>query len=125
LNSSDGEEIAAWRSGKNAKNFALEPGTYTLEEVKAPSGYIKGEKVEITVSEDGKIKVSGSDATLSGSTVKYENKKETTKSSKTTTKKTTAAKTGDQNRIALYLLTMLGAAIVLGILQVNRRRKNK
>lgn len=118
LTSEDGEIVATWTSEKQSKKFALKPGTYTLEELKAPKGYILGSDVEITIDENGEITVSGENVTLDESTLKYINEKETTK--KTEKKKSTTSKTGDRTPIGFWLILCLGAVTMLVFFGIRR-----
>ena len=53
-----------WVSTTIPETFQLAPGTYTLEESIAPSGYIKStEKIEFTVTAEGKVTIGGKEAT--------------------------------------------------------------
>jgi len=58
IKNSKGKIVEKWVSGNKAKTFDdLEPGKYTLEEIKAPEGYIlSSEEISFTVKEDGKTK---------------------------------------------------------------------
>ena len=112
LVSEEGEIVASWKSGKESKEFVLKPGTYTLEELKAPKGYLKGSDVEFTIDEDGNISVSGENVELDDSTLKYINEKETTTTEKkktTTNKKSKSSKTGDPTPVGTYLILLIGA----------------
>ena len=118
LTSEDGEIVATWTSEKQSKKFALKPGAYILEELKAPKGYILGSDVEITIDEKGKITVSGENVTLDESTLKYINEKETTK--KTEKKKSTTSKTGDRTPIGFWLILCLGAVTMSVFFGIRR-----
>lgn len=53
----NGKEITSWTSN-GTKNVMLSPGTYTLEETKAPSGYIPSkEPITFTIDDSGLIYV--------------------------------------------------------------------
>lgn len=57
---SGNEEIAQWVSDGATKKVSLAPGTYTLEETIAPSGYILNtSKITFTVTADGTVTVDG------------------------------------------------------------------
>lgn len=57
---SGNEEIAQWVSDGTIKKVSLAPGTYTLEETIAPSGYILStSKITFTVTADGTVTVDG------------------------------------------------------------------
>ena len=56
--------VKKWVSTTIPETFQLAPGTYTLEEIIAPSGYIKStEKIEFTVTAEGKVTIGGKEAT--------------------------------------------------------------
>ena len=56
--------VKKWVSTTIPETFQLAPGTYTLEESIAPSGYIKStEKIEFTVTAEGKVTIGGKEAT--------------------------------------------------------------
>ena len=56
--------VKKWVSTTIPETFQLAPGTYTLEESIAPSGYIKStEKIEFTVTAEGKVTIEGKEAT--------------------------------------------------------------
>lgn len=58
VKNSKGKEVLRWTTGTKAKTITgLEAGTYTLEEVSAPDGYIlSNEKITFKVKEDGQTK---------------------------------------------------------------------
>ena len=57
---SGNEEIAQWVSDGATRKVSLAPGTYTLEETIAPSGYILStSKITFTVTADGTVTVDG------------------------------------------------------------------
>ena len=52
----NGKELYRWVSTNEARYVELEKGTYTLEEIQAPDGYILStEKITFTVNEDGTV----------------------------------------------------------------------
>ena len=52
----NGNEVASWTSGKEAKVFnRLAAGTYTLKEVEAPTGYKKAKAMKLTVEETAEV----------------------------------------------------------------------
>lgn len=56
--------VKKWVSTTIPETFQLAPGTYTLEESIAPSGYIKStEKIEFTITAEGKVTIEGKEAT--------------------------------------------------------------
>lgn len=132
-----------WTSTPVSRKITLIPGTYTLSELAAPAGYTKGSDATITVSENGEIRVSGSDISYSNGVARYVNRKggsitPTTTSGGSTRTATNAsytvggktavntiasnAKTGDDTPIAVYVI-LLGAAVVLGGIVLFRRRR--
>ena len=142
----DGKVIDTWTSTLAEHPLTLEPGTYKLSELAAPSGYKPGGEVTITVDEDGNISV---DAEMDGDVefeededgaLDYVNYPETTTTPKATTTPSanitpgggqttsrTGVKTGDDTPIALYILLLAAAACAAGgAATVSRkRRKNK
>ena len=59
LTDSEGAVIEEWTSQASAHELELEPGTYTLTEIQAPTGYTGAGSLKITVDEDYNISVSG------------------------------------------------------------------
>ena len=118
LTSDNDDFTAQWQSEENGEIFALGPGTYMLEELQAPDGYIPGENVTFTIDEDGKITLTGEDAKLEGGMLKYINKEdseeeseeeEVVKKDNGNKKNSSSSKTGDQTPTGFYLITLLGA----------------
>lgn len=130
------------------RTLTLIPGTYTLSELQAPTGYIKGSDATITISEDGTVKVTGADVSYKNGIVRFVNKKSGTTpiSGGTGTKTSTSSgvssttsggatntlyragsvKTGDETPIALYLIFLAGAAAIAGsIIFIKRRKSSK
>lgn len=61
------DEVTTDSEGRITFKNIPSPGNYTLVETKAPAGYKNDNgSTEITVTEDGEIKIDGSNATLSG-----------------------------------------------------------
>lgn len=61
------DEVTTDSEGRITFKNISSPGNYTLVETKAPAGYKNDNgSTEITVTEDGEVKVDGSNATLSG-----------------------------------------------------------
>ena len=141
----DGKVIDTWTSTLAEHPLTLEPGTYKLSELAAPSGYKPGGEVTIKVDEDGNISV---DAEMDGDvefeedeegTLDYVNYPETTTTPKATTTPSanitpgggqttsrTGVKTGDDTPIALYILLLAAACAAGGAATVSRKkRKNK
>lgn len=46
-----------WTSGSSAETLKLVPGTYVLEELSSPTGYVIADKIEFTVQPSGRILV--------------------------------------------------------------------
>ena len=62
VSSSDGTKITSWTTvAGESKEIDLEPGTYTLHEISAPSGYGIASDIQFTVSDDGKIITGGAE----------------------------------------------------------------
>ena len=59
LTDSEGAVIEEWTSQASAHELELEPGTYTLTEIQAPTGYTGAGSLKITVDEDYNFSVSG------------------------------------------------------------------
>ena len=132
---SSGKVIDSWTSGTTPHEIAyLAPGTYTLTEVTAPSGYDVAENVSFSVADNGQVQ----HVTMYDSP--KEEKIDLTGKKKTTTQTTPSGggsypsggstptapvKTGDNSPILLYV-GILGAAafgIVL-LLILKKKREN-
>lgn len=61
ITDANGTLIKSWTTGATAETVSLKPGTYTLTEIKAPTGYKLAEPIIFTVDIDGVIKVNGVD----------------------------------------------------------------
>lgn len=59
LTDSDGNVVDEWVSGSTPHEVTLKPGTYTLHEEAAPDGFDVVTEITFTVTEDGKIIMSG------------------------------------------------------------------
>ncbi|MGL4675168.1 MAG: MSCRAMM family protein, partial [Wohlfahrtiimonas sp.] len=55
----DGSVVESWTSEATPKEFKLQPGTYTLKEIKAPNGYVTAADITLTVNIDGTVTVDG------------------------------------------------------------------
>lgn len=66
-----------WTSGTSAKTLQLEPGTYTLSELTAPSGYEKFSPVTFTVADNGTVTSTSAGLSISsdGLTLTVSNRK--------------------------------------------------
>lgn len=61
--SKSGNVIGAWETGEKPHEVQLETGKiYILSETKVPLGYMKADDMHISVSEDGKLIIDGSEA---------------------------------------------------------------
>ena len=127
---STGKVIDSWTSGTTPHEIAyLTPGTYTLTEVTAPSGYEVAENVSFSVADNGQVQ----HVTMYDSP--KEEKIDLTGKKKTTTHTTPSGgggggsypsggtstpsapvKTGDTTPILLYVILLGGAAAVVAFL---------
>ena len=65
IKDSKGATISSWATKNTTTSVELAAGTYTLEETKAPAGYILNKnKVTFVVSDDGKVKVNNKEVTV-------------------------------------------------------------
>lgn len=65
IKDSKGATISSWVTKNTTTSVELAAGTYTLEETKAPAGYILNKnKVTFVVSDDGKVKVNNKEVTV-------------------------------------------------------------
>ena len=133
---STGKVIDSWTSGTTPHEIAyLTPGTYTLSEVTAPSGYDVAENVSFSVADNGEVQ----------HVIMYDSPKEEkidlTGKKKTTTRNTPSGgstpsypgggtstpaapvKTGDNSPILLYLGILGAAAATVVILLVLKKKK--
>ena len=135
---STGKVIDSWTSGTTPHEIAyLTPGTYTLTEVTAPSGYEVAENVSFSVADNGQVQ----HVTMYDSP--KEEKIDLTGKKKTTTKTTPSGgggggsypsggtstpsapvKTGDTTPILLYVILLGGAAAVVAFL-IWRKKQNE
>ena len=61
ITDSSDKVVDSWTSTATPHEVKLQPGTYTLTETLAPSGYEKAESIEFTVAADGTVTVGGTD----------------------------------------------------------------
>jgi LPXTG-motif cell wall-anchored protein len=61
LQNEDGTVAETWVSDGTTHKFTVKPGTYTLVETAAPSGYTIATKITVVVGEDGKITANGTE----------------------------------------------------------------
>ncbi len=132
---STGKVIDSWTSGTTPHEIAyLTPGTYTLTEVTAPSGYEVAENVSFTVADNGQVQ----QVTMYDSP--KEEKIDLTGKKKTTTHTTPSGggsypsggtstpsapvKTGDTTPILLYVILLGGAAAVVAFL-IWKKKQNE
>ncbi|MDY5331591.1 MAG: SpaA isopeptide-forming pilin-related protein [Porcincola intestinalis] len=130
---STGKVIDSWTSGTTPHEIAyLTPGTYTLTEVTAPSGYDVAENVSFSVADNGEVQhVTMYDAPK-------EEKIDLTGKKKTTTESTPSGggsyptggstptapvRTGDNSPILLYLGILGAAAAGIVLLLIWKKRK--
>ena len=135
----DGTVIGTWTSSEAAQPFVLDPGTYIVTETTAPTGYVLGGPITLVVNEDGTVTVSGTDAQLNGTEIRYINvpdeeyeededsdggsSSKGNSSSGSSGSSSSSGKTGDENPIGLYLMLLIGASAVAGVLFVRRRKR--
>ena len=131
---STGKVIDSWTSGTTPHKIAyLTPGTYTLTEVTAPSGYEVAENVSFSVADNGEVQ----HVTMYDSP--KEEKIDLTGKKKTTTHTTPSGggsypsggtstpsapvKTGDNSPILLYLGILGAAAAGIVVLLILKKKK--
>lgn len=104
--------IDEWTSEASAHELELEPGTYTLTEVQAPTGYTGAGSVTIKVDDDYNFSVSGGSTPASYSSAL---------SGKV------AVKTGDNTPIGAYATVLVIAALAIagGIFYKKKRKNDK
>ena len=65
IKDSKGTVVSTWVTKTTTTSVELAAGTYTLEETKAPTGYILNkEKITFVVSDDGKVKVNNKEVSV-------------------------------------------------------------
>ena len=128
LTDEDGSVIDEWTSEASAHELELEPGTYTLTEVQAPTGYTGAGSVTIKVDDDYNFSVSGEiDYSYKGGLLKIVNKATTSTPSSGTPVSggstpasyssalsgKVAVKTGDNTPIGAYAAVLVIAALAI------------
>ena len=143
LTDEDGTVVDEWTSEASAHELELEPGTYTLTEVQAPTGYTGAGSVTIEVDDDYNFSVDGeieysynngllkivnkvvpSDSTTPGTSV---NGGSTPASYSAALSGKVAVKTGDNTPIGAYAAVLVIAALAIagGIFYKKKRKNDK
>ena len=141
LTDEDGTVVDEWTSEASAHELELEPGTYTLTEVQAPTGYTGAGSVTIEVDDDYNFSVDGEiEYSYNNGLLKIVNK---VVPSDSTTPGTSggggstpasysaalsgkvAVKTGDNTPIGAYAAVLVIAALAIaGGIYYKKKRKN-
>ena len=141
LTDEDGTVVDEWTSEASAHELELEPGTYTLTEVQAPTGYTGAGSVTIEVDDDYNFSVNGEiEYSYNNGLLKIVNK---VVPSDSTTPGTSggggstpasysaalsgkvAVKTGDNTPIGAYAAVLVIAALAIaGGIYYKKKRKN-
>ena len=132
---STGKVIDSWTSGTTPHEIAyLTPGTYTLTEVTAPSGYEVAENVSFTVADNGQVQqVTMYDSPKEEKIDLTGKKKITTHTTPSgggsypsggTSTPSAPVKTGDTTSILLYVILLGGAAAVVAFL-IWKKKQNE
>ena len=138
LKEADGKIADSWTSTAQAKRFdRLPAGTYTLEEVNPPAGFISAEPMIITVEESGEVqKFIMMDAIKEGSIVidwddniippEDQNTNDPDGTSHTNTADGNGPDTGDHSQLLAWLAVLLTSVSAAGFTAYTRpRRKEK
>ncbi|MDO4556070.1 MAG: SpaA isopeptide-forming pilin-related protein, partial [Lachnospiraceae bacterium] len=105
-----GTKIEQWVSEKTAHSIEkLELGWYELEEITAPKGYEKAEKIRFEVKATGEIQT----VVMKDKPVEKEKKE---------TKTSTGSKTGDRTPMMLFLTLLLGSAATMILIKRKREK---
>ncbi len=132
---STGKVIDSWTSGTTPHEIAyLTPGTYTLTEVTAPSGYEVAENVSFSVADNGQVQhVTMYDSPKEEKIDLTGKKKSTTHTTPSgggsypsggTSTPSAPVKTGDNSPILLYLGILGAAAAGIVVLLILKKRKD-
>ncbi|MDL2295800.1 Cna B-type domain-containing protein [Lachnospiraceae bacterium OttesenSCG-928-E19] len=119
LYDANGTLVASWTSTDKAyvlKDKLIPGATYTLKEKKAPEGYLIAKDVSFTVSDTEITKVK---------MVDVKEPKNTSEKPKTPGKGSKNPKTGDNSKAMMYLVILLGAALLMGTSIMFRRHMKR
>lgn len=141
LTDEEGTVVDEWTSEASAHELELEPGTYTLTEVQAPTGYTGAGSVTIEVDDDYNFSVDGEiEYSYSNGLLKIVNKVvpggsttpgtsggggSTSASYSAALSGKVAVKTGDNTPIGAYAAVLVIAALAIaGGIYYKKKRKN-
>ena len=140
LTDEDGDVVEEWTSEASAHELELEPGTYTLTEVQAPTGYTGAGSVTIVVDDDYNFSVSGEiEYSYGDGLLKIVNKVvpstpssgtpvsggSTPNSYSSALSGKVAVKTGDNTPIGAYAAVLVIAALAIAGGIVYKKKKKK
>ena len=140
LTDEDGDVVEEWTSEASAHELELEPGTYTLTEVQAPTGYTGAGSVTIVVDDDYNFSVSGEiEYSYGNGLLKIVNKVvpstpssgtpvsggSTPNSYSSALSGKVAVKTGDNTPIGAYAAVLVIAALAIAGGIVYKKKKKK